>query len=56
MFVSSASSPYLVSISWDGEVNTKKSWKFDDMKSINRTITGKLRVFNCSIKLFFNEC
>jgi hypothetical protein len=41
MFVSSTSSPYLVSISWEGEVNTTKSWKFDDMTVIGRPITGK---------------
>ena len=42
MFVSSSSSPYLVSISWDGEVNKNKSWKFDDMEFIDRPITGIL--------------
>ncbi len=40
MFVSSSSSPYLLSISWDGEVNTNKSWKFNDF--IDRPITGIL--------------
>ncbi len=42
MFISSASSPYLVSISWDGEVNTNKSWKFDEMRSTSKQINGDL--------------
>lgn len=54
MFISSASSPYLVSISWDGEVNTNKSWKFDDIVQTDRRIKGNLAKFMNRNTLFFN--